>query len=102
MSISALFSELKEKPSGHTFTAISVPDRYDAYLGMDVDGRPCLFVRAEKISREPPMRTAHVSLHLSMEYDLAISDSSLNRELFHSLRCETVEEVEAFFQKAQV
>lgn len=94
MSIADLFSELKEKPSSHTFTVTPVPDRYDAYLGMDVDGRPCLFVRAEKMSREPPMRTAHVSLHLSLEYDLAISDSSLSRELFHSLRCETSERVE--------
>ncbi len=94
MSISELFNELKEKPSSHAFTVTPMPERYDAYLGIDVDGRPCLFVRTEKMSREPPMRTAHVSLQLSQEYDLAISDSSLSRELFHSLRCETSEKVE--------
>jgi hypothetical protein len=94
VSISTLFGGLKQKPSGHTFTAIQIPGRCDAYLGIDTEGRPCLFARAGKISSEPPMRTAHVSLHLGTEYDLSISDGTSNRDLFHSLRCETSEKAE--------
>jgi hypothetical protein len=40
------------------------------------------------------MRTAHVSLQLGLEYDLATGDSTSNRGLFHSLRCETTEKAE--------
>lgn len=94
MSIADLFNELRDNPSGHAFTVTPVPERYGVYLGIDVDRCPCLFVRAQERSREPPIRTAHVSLQLSLEYDLAIDDSSPKRELFHSLRCKTSERAE--------
>lgn len=90
MTIVELYQHLRENPSGHTYTVALVPRWGDVYLGVDRTGRPCLFVRVGTVCSEPSLRTTHVSLELSQQYDLAEGEESANRELFHSLRCESI------------
>lgn len=94
MSIADLFRELKDNPSGHAFTVAPIPGRDNLLLGVDVAAHPCLFVRADERSMEPPLRTAHVSLQLSQQYTLAGVGESPRSELLHALRCEAPEAVE--------
>jgi hypothetical protein len=89
--VADIFYEVRNNPSGHAFTVAPVLHREGIFVGADVGGRPCLFVRADERSGEPPLRTTHVSLQLSREYTLAIGGGSPKRELFHSLCCEASE-----------
>jgi hypothetical protein len=89
VSVADIFYEVRKNPSGHAFTVAPVLHREGIFVGADADGRPCLFVRADKTLSEPPLRTTHISLQLSREYTLAIGGGSPNRELFHSLCCES-------------
>lgn len=94
MKIIDIFREVRNNPSGHTFTVAPVPQCHGVFLGVDTVGRPCLFVSAGERSIEPPLRTAHVLLHLSTEYSLAIGSGWPNLGLFHSLCCETSDKPE--------
>jgi len=87
-----IFQDVRNNPSGHDFTVAPIPQCHDTFLGIDAAGRPCLFVRASDRSTDPPLRTAQVLLQLSREYNLAIGNDWPDRELFHSLRCETPNE----------
>ncbi len=103
MSLAALFSELKDRPSGHAFTVATVPGHQDALLGVDTSGHPVLFVSAESGDVEPPLRTDKVSLHIGQSYSLAGIDDSRSTELLHALRCETsaAPDVETFLLLAE-
>ena len=94
MSIASLFSQLKEYPSGHTFTVVPVPGHDKVFLGIDIVGHPGLFVQANDGALEPPLRTAKVSLQLGQNYSLAAIGESPRSELLHALRCETSEATE--------
>ena len=89
MSLAALFSELKDRPSGHAFTVAQVSGNQDVLLGVDTTGHPVLFVLAEAGAVEPPLRTDKISLHIGQSYSLAGIDDSRSVELLHALRCET-------------
>lgn len=94
MRVADIFNEVRNNPSGHAFTVAPVPHREGIFIGADTGGHPYLFVRAEERASEPPLRTTHVSLQLSREYTLAMGGGLPNRELFHSLCCETSERPE--------
>ena len=103
MSLAALLSELKDRPSGHAFTVVSVPGNQDVLLGLDTTGHPVLFLLAEAGAVEPPLRTDKVSLHIGQSYSLAGIDDSPTIELLHALRCETSDpaDVETFLFLAE-
>ena len=103
MRLTALLSELRDRPSGHAFTVAPVPGRQGVLLGVDVAGCPVLFVVAEPGPAEPPLRTNKVSLHIGQSYSLADVDDYPRTELLHALRCETSNsaEVETFLLLAQ-
>ena len=103
MSLAALLSELKDRPSGHAFTVAPVPGNQDVLLGVDTTGHPVLFVLAEAGAVEPPLRTDKVSLHIGQSYSLASIDDSPRIELLHALRCETADlpDVETFLLLAE-
>ena len=104
MSLAALLSELKDRPSGHAFTVAPVPGNQDVFLGLDTTGHAVLFVLAEAGAVEPPLRTDKVSLHIGQSYSLAAMDDSPRVELMHALRCETSDpaDVETFLLLAEV
>ncbi len=89
MSLATLFSELKDRPSGHAFTVARVSEHQEVLLGVDTTGHPVLFVLAEAGDVEPPLRTERISLHIGQSYLLADIDDSRSVELLHALRCET-------------
>ena len=89
MSLTELLSELRDRPSGHTFTVAPVPGHQGVLLGVDLTGHPVLFVLAEAEAVEPPLRTNKVSLHIGQSYSLAGIDDSPRVELLHAMRCET-------------
>src|SRR2546425_11784204 len=95
MKTTELFELLKRNPSGHAFTIVEYPGHRDVYIGTDVQGRPCLFVRTSELLTEPPLRTAEVSLRIGQDYEVAPLGQNVRRERFHSLCCETSEESEA-------
>ncbi len=103
MSLAALLSELKDRPSGHAFTVAPVPGNQDVLLGVDTTGHPVLFVLAEAGAVEPPLRTDKVSLHIGQSYSLASINDSPRIELLHALRCETTDlpDVETFLLLAE-
>ena len=103
MSLAALLSELKDRPSGHAFTVAAVPGHRDVLLGVDTTGHPVLFVLAEAGAVEPPLRTDKVSLHIGQSYSLAGMDNFPRIELLHALRCETSDsaDVETFLLLAE-
>ncbi len=103
MSLAALLSELKDRPSGHAFTVAPVPGNQDVLLGVDTTGHPVLFVLAEAGVVEPPLRTDKVSLHIGQSYSLASINDSPRIELLHALRCETTDlpDVETFLLLAE-
>lgn len=103
MSLAALFSELKDRPSGHAFTVASAPGNQNVLLGLDTAEHPVLFVLAEAGAVEPPLRTDKVSLHIGQSYSLAGIDDSPRIELLHALRCETSDpaDVETFLFLAE-
>lgn len=103
MSIAALLSELKDKPSGHAFTVAPIPGNQNVLLGLDTTGHSVLFVVAEAGPVEPPLRTDKVSLHIGQSYSLAGMNDSPKVELLHALRCETSNpaDVETFLLLAE-
>ena len=103
MSLAALFSELRDRPSGHAFTVAPVLAHQNILLGVDTTGHPVLFVAAEAGAAEPPLRTNKVSLHIGQSYRLAGMDDAPKTELLHALRCETSDsaDVETFLLLAE-
>ncbi len=103
MSLAALLSELKDRPSGHAFTVAPAPGNQNVLLGIDTTEHPVLFVLAEAGAVEPPLRTDKVSLHIGQSYSLAGIDDSPKVELLHALRCETSDpaDVETFLLLAE-
>ena len=89
MSLTALLSELKDRPSGHAFTVAPVPGHQGVLLGVDMTDYPVLFVVAEAESVQPPLRTNKVSLHIGQSYSLAGMCDFPTVELLHALQCET-------------
>ena len=98
MKVSELFWQLRDKPSGHTFTVVAVSKDEGIYVGADRLGRPCMFVRASERFTEPTLRTAYVSLQPCQEYRLSLADGSHRQDLFHALCCEasTRSDIETF------
>lgn len=98
MNLSTLLSQLRDRPSGHTFTVVPVAGFQSVLLGADIAGHPVLFVKAEEGTFEPPLRTDRVSLHIGHSYNLAGMEECPRSELLHALRCEASEppEVETF------
>lgn len=94
MSVRDIFAKLKDNPSGHAYTVAQIPGRDNVFLGADMAGHPCLFVRAEERLTDPPLRTAQVSLQLSQEYSLALAGGAASRQLLHSMRCESSDRAE--------
>ena len=103
MSLAELLSELRDRPSGHTFTVAPVPGHQGVLLGIDSTGHPVFFVLAEAGAVEPPLRTNKVSLHIGQSYSLADMDDSPSVKLLHALRCETSDsaDVETFLLLAE-
>ena len=103
MSLAALLSKLRDRPSGHAFTVAPVPGNQGVLLGVDMTDHPVLFVLAEAGAVEPPLRTNNVSLHIGQSYSLASMDDFPRTELLHSLRCETSDspDVETFLLLAE-
>ena len=89
MSLTAVLSELRDRPSGHAFTVAPVPGNQGVLLGVDTMEHPVLFVLAEAGAVEPPLRTNKVSLHIGQSYSLAGVDDTPRFEVMHALRCET-------------
>ncbi len=89
MSLADLFSDLRDRPSGHDFTVSPIPGHRGAFLGVDSTGHPVLFTPAEAGAAEPPLRTNKVSLHIGQSYSLAEIDAFPRVELLHAMRCET-------------
>ena len=89
MSLTALLSELKDRPSGHAFTVAPVPGHQGVLLGVDMTDYPVLFVMAEAESVEPPLRTNKVSLHIGQSYSLTGICDFPTVELLHALQCES-------------
>ena len=103
MSLAALLSELKDKPSGHAFTVAPILGNQNVLLGLDMTEHPVLFVVADAGPVEPPLRTGKVSLHIGQSYSLAGMNDSPRVELLHALRCETSDpaDVETFLLLAE-
>ena len=89
MTLAAVLSDLTDRPSGHVFTVAPIPGSESAFLGVDVNDYPVLFVLAHEKSIEPPLRTNKVSLHIGQRYSLAGIGEYPTAELLHALRCET-------------
>src|SRR2546425_1199535 len=83
MKTTELFELLKRNPSGHAFTIVEYPGHRDVYIGTDVQGRPCLFVRTSELLTEPPLRTAEVSLRIGQDYEVAPLGQNVRRDRFH-------------------
>ncbi|MFC1917920.1 PD-(D/E)XK motif protein [Chloroflexota bacterium] len=98
MSITTLFKQVKDNPSGHAFTVVAISGHTNLLLGVDIAGHPSLFVQAEEGAMEPPLRTAKVSLELGHRYSLATMGESSRTEVLHALRCESADasEVDTF------
>lgn len=111
MAVRDLFLRLRDRPSGHAYTAAPIARKAGAYLAADRQGRPCLFLRAIERSADPPLRTAQVSLHVDQEYDLVSVGAQPMRERFHALCCEATDTagidtflvlLDAFLSRSQV
>jgi hypothetical protein len=89
VTIAELFWQLRDSPSGHMFTAGSLPDYPGIYIAADTNGRPCIFMQTEERAIEPPLHTAHVSLNPSQEYILTLQDGQQQTGRFFSICCET-------------
>jgi len=93
VSVAELFQVLREHPSGHVYTASPIEGSSDVYLAVSLAGQPCLFVKTEGRSPEPPLRTAKLSLRLSQEFILDLG-SGPGRQLLHCLSCESTDRVD--------
>ncbi len=91
VAVHDVFLRLRGHPSGHAYTAAPISRRAGAYLAVDRQGRPSLFLKAIERSTHPPLRTAQVSLQVDQEYDLASVGAQPMRERFHALCCEATD-----------
>lgn len=94
MSIGELFRRVKDNPSGHAYTATKIEGRDNVYLAVNLAGQPCLLVRVETWSAEPPLRTAKVSFRPRQEFSLSIDGETSTRGVFHILACESSDNAE--------
>ena len=103
MKLAALFSQLRDMPSGHAFTVAQVPGSQGVLLGTDMAGSPVLFVEAGAGSLEPPLRTNKVSLHIGQSYSFAHMNDSQSVGLLHALHCDSSDsaDVETFLLLAE-
>lgn len=98
MKASQLFWQLRDQPSGHTFTVATVSRHEGVYIGANRLGCPCLFLRANGQPAQPALGSACLSLLPSREYHLTMADGSHENGLFHALCCEasTRPDIDAF------
>ena len=89
MTVAGLYQQVRESQLDCEFTVAEVPAHEGIYIGADREGQPCLFVRAYEQSAQPALRTDHVFLQLSQEYELDTVDGSRVRQILHLLRCES-------------
>lgn len=87
MKLAALFSQLRDRPSGHTYTVAEIPKRRGIWLGIDLTDSPVLFVATQAASQEPPLRASKVSLHVGHRYSLAHIDGTHSVNHLHALHC---------------
>ncbi len=89
MRLKAVYQQLTEKPSGHAYTVASIPGYQNVLLGVDLDGHPVLFVRAQEGALEPSLHTKMVSLHIGQNYSVSTTTGKPGIEFLHALYCET-------------
>lgn len=94
MSLRELFRTLKDNPSGHTYTALRIQGRNNAYVAVNSAGQPALLVETDSRATAPSLRTARVSLRPSEEFNVFIDGKTVTGRAFHTLVCESSDQVE--------
>jgi hypothetical protein len=89
LSVVELFRTLKEKPSGHEFTASKIKGWRNAYLAVNSMGHPALIVETNSIFGGPSLKAARVSLKPSQELAVTIDGNTASKQIFHILICES-------------
>lgn len=89
MGIRELFRNLKEKPSGHAYTASKIEGWCNAYLAVNSVGHPALIVETDNMLGGPSLRAAEVSLKPAQELSVTINGTTSSRGIFHILICES-------------
>lgn len=89
MSIRELFRSLKEKPSGHAYTASKIEAWRNVYLAVDSMGHPALIVETDNIFAGASLRAAKVSLKPSQVLTVTVDGITSNERIFHILICES-------------
>ncbi|MFC2038848.1 PD-(D/E)XK motif protein [Chloroflexota bacterium] len=91
MSIHELYQQLVNDHQRNTYSAIRISENQNAYLAVDREGAPCLFIPTGEKVFDAPLRTSNVVLQLGQEYELALTNNQQARQLFHSLCCESTQ-----------
>ncbi len=86
-----LYEQIAADISGHRFTARPINAFQGAYLAVDSQQRPALFMPTTGSSSEPPLRTAQVSLRLSGRFTITPNNAEPVTGTFDCLACEATE-----------
>lgn len=100
MSLIDALVQLRSAHLENAYRAVAINDRADAYLGLDLNQFPCLFVRAIDVAHVPPMQTARVRLRFDSPYTLTFPDGRKETGRFHVLSLISAQEddVETFLR----
>ena len=94
MSLLRLYQELKDSPSGHTYTASKISNFTNTFFGVSLTGQPVLLLEVKNKTFSPPRRVALVSLKPGQEYKVSINKKPPRIGLFHALLCESDSKVD--------
>jgi hypothetical protein len=103
VALPQLLEHLKERPTGHSFTAAPIEEREGIYLALDQSAHPCIFLRAAERLAGAPIRTSGLLFLPNEEYVLTFENGPAARGRYHLLACLSSQgsEVESFLVLVQ-
>lgn len=86
MNLLNLFEQLKANKLTAPYTVSPIEDMSGAFLGLDENGRPCIFITTEHDINMPAIKTDKIKVEFSKKYKLLITKNT-EEKIYNSILC---------------
>lgn len=87
MSLLSVLQQIKDNRKRAAFTVAPVPDRNEAFIGLDNGDRPCVFIPSRDTRVLPTIKTSYVKVEFSKRYKLCMGDTDIRDGTYHGILC---------------
>ena len=87
MNLFATFEQIKVNKVQAEYTVSPIPEIEGAYIGLDKEDRPCIFIFVRQEDILPSIRTSQIKVEFFKKHKLIMKQGIEKEGIFHSIQC---------------